>query len=316
LRVLITGATGFVGKHLITYLQGCNLVTLGRTTASSDVNVVHHTSSFDIDADYSDALQSVDVVVHCASVIQSSAVSKESQLLEMRDFNVRATQQLAMQAIASGAKKFIYLSSAKVNGETTEINRPFRESDEVQPTDAYAISKYEAEQVLNEAFKDVEASLIIVRPPLVYGDGVKGNFKSMIALAGLPLPLPFALFTENKRSMIYVSNLVDFIAVCIHSSAGDGTYLVADNEPWSTAGMFLFIYEALGCKNKLFPFPMSLFKVFLDGVGKRGIYERLCSSLELDNSLARSTFNWSPPFSAKEGILQTVSSCLKQEEAK
>jgi len=219
--------------------------------------------------------------------------------------NVKATERLARMAAASGVKRFIFMSSIKVNGERT-FDRSFTDADSPRPEDAYGISKWEAEQALARIAKETGLELVVLRAPLVYGPGVKGNFLRLMRLIARGAPLPFAS-VANRRSLVYVGNLVDAISACIEVPAAAGnTYLVSDGEDVSTPELIRALAAALGVPLRLFPLPPAVLKISGALVGKRGAIDRLTQSLQVDSSRIRAGLGWRPRFTLTEGIEQTA----------
>jgi UDP-glucose 4-epimerase len=215
--------------------------------------------------------------------------------------NYHATVRLAQTAKDLGVKKFIFTSSIQVNGESTQTE-PFSEISKPIPANSYALSKLEAEKALQNICSNMD--LIIIRPPLLYGPHCKGNFQSLIKLCKLPVPLPFGLSTNNKRSLLYVGNFSDFVIRCIESSGKTGIYLIADDIPLSTASMIKLIRESLGSRSLLMPIPYL--DNFLQLIGKKDVATKLLGSLEVDITKAKKDFNWTPPYTPKEGIYRTI----------
>ena len=300
MKIAITGATGFVGQHLIEELISKNLaseklVIIGRSSIDLP-NTTFFKRPIDKAADYNKALKSVNVVVHCAARAHIMNESLEDPLTEFRGINTFGTLNLAQQAAANGVKRFIFISSIKVNGEQTDSGEPFRANNKNIPTDPYGLSKYEAEVGLREIAKNTGMEVVIIRPPLVYGPGVKANFSAMIKLASKGWPLPFGGLIHNQRSLVSVDNLVDLIITClVHPNAGDEVFLVSDNEDLSTAGMFKRLSVACGKTGFLIPIPAFIFKVAFKFMGKANFYQRLCGSLQVDISETCEKLNWQPP---------------------
>jgi nucleoside-diphosphate-sugar epimerase len=228
-------------------------------------------------------------------------------LTEFRRVNVEGTANLARQAAAAGVGRFVFLSSIKVNGEFTEIGRPFTAESLPAPEDAYGVSKYEAEQLLHQIAVETGMEVVIIRPPLVYGPGVKANFESMMRWLAHGVPLPLAAVTENRRSLVLRDNLVDLILTCLsHPGAANQTFLVSDGEDLSTADLLKHMGAALGHPARLFYIHPSLLKIGATVVNKPGIYQRLCGSLQLDITKTRQMLGWTPPVSVYEGLRCTA----------
>jgi len=237
-----------------------------------------------------------------------------SPLDEYREVNTAGTLNLAKQAEAAGVERFIFISSIKVNGEHTELEFPFKPEVNGVPEDPYGLSKYESEIGLREIAKETGMEVVIIRPPLVYGPGVKANFACMVKLAFKSLPLPFGDMTKNCRSLVSVDNLVDLIITCIdHPKAANETFLVSDNDDLSTAQMFRRLSIACGKSGSLLPVPTFLFNMFFKLIGKADIYQRLCGSLQVDISHTMETLNWQPPYTVDEGFAKTAKYYLENK---
>ena len=313
--VFLTGSTGFVGSALLSELQkspGYRVVCALRSAvspASDDVVVV---GNIDGTTDYSSALNGVDVVVHAAARAHIMRDEVSDPLAEYRKVNVEGTLNLAKQAVAAGVKRFIFISSIGVHGLNS--SRPFKETDTESPHDAYAISKYEAEQGLRKLANETGLEVVIIRPPLVYGGAAPGNFRSLINLASKPVPLPFGA-VNNHRSMVYVGNLVSFIIRCIqHPAAANQTFLVSDGEDVSLRNLVTYIRLCLGRSPRLLPVPVGLFKLAGALTGKRGVVDRLVGDLQVDSTKARTLLEWVPPFTVSQGIEATVADFMNKDK--
>jgi nucleoside-diphosphate-sugar epimerase len=249
------------------------------------------------------ALRSVGQVVHLAARVHVMNDKSTDPLSEFRRVNVEGTANLARQAAASGVRRFVYLSSIKVNGEFTQEGRPFTANDPPAPEDHYGVSKYEAEQALRQIAADTGMEVVIIRPPLVYGPGVKANFESMMRWLARDVPLPLAAVTQNIRSLVALDNLVDLIVTCLnHPAAANQTFLVSDGEDLSTAELLKRMGAALGYPARLFYVPPLFLKIGAQLVNKPGIYQRLCGSLQLDIAKTRQLLGWTPPVSVDGGL--------------
>ncbi len=259
------------------------------------------------ETDWTVALRSVDQVVHLAARVHVMNDKSRNPLAEFRQVNVESTANLARQAAAAGVRRFVYLSSIKVNGEFTQEGHPFTADDAPAQEDPYGVSKHEAEQALRHIAAGTGMEVVIIRPPLVYGPGVKANFESMMRWLARGVPLPLAAVSENRRSLVALENLVDLIVTCLsHSAAANQTFLVSDGEDLSTAGLLRRIGAALGQPARLFYVPPSLLKLGAQAVNKPGIYQRLCGSLQLDIAKTRELLGWTPPVSVDEGLRRAV----------
>lgn len=317
-KILITGASGFIGKTLCKTLSISNRFVRG-AVRSMDLNSsntdVEYVSVGDINTktNWKDFLVGIDYVIHCAGRAHIMNETEKNALKIYRSINVDATKQLAEQSAAAGVKKLIYLSSVKVNGESTHNNLNlksinnqnkyiFKHNDNSNPGDPYSISKFEAEKVLWELSSKTGLEVTVLRLPLVYGNGVKGNLASLIKLIKSNIPLPLSS-VKNQRSMIGIDNLVDLLIRCIdHPDASGKTFLVSDGDDLSTPDFIKQIANSIGCKVLLFPVPIFLLKFLALILGKQKEINRLVGSLKIDSSYVQKVLNWTPPVSVKEGI--------------
>jgi nucleoside-diphosphate-sugar epimerase len=237
-----------------------------------------------------------------------------SPLEEFRNINTAGTERLARQAAQAGVRRFVYVSSIKVNGERT-FEIPFRESDEPKPEDPYAVSKWEAEQALRRIADETGMEVAILRPPLVYGPGVKGNFLTLLRLVRSGVPLPLAS-VDNRRSFVSLDNLVDLIITCVqHPAAAGEAFLVADGEDLSTPGLIRRIARSMGTPERLFGFPPVLLQAASRAIGKRAVCERLCGSLQVDASKANRVLGWQPVSSLDEAMNKMTSWFMDYQRA-
>jgi len=260
------------------------------------------------DIDWGGSLAGVDVVVHLAArvhIVNDNAPDLKEQY---RAVNVQATMNLALQSVEAGVKRFVFISSVKVNGELTPAKRPFTEGDSPNPSDAYGISKAEAEASLRQLATNTGLEVVIVRPPLVYGPGVKANFAALMRAVLRCLPLPLAR-VDNLRSLISIDNLVDIIIRCTsHPNAANQTFLVSDNHDVSTPDLVRTMSRAAKLPDRLFPVPVSWLRFAATLIGRRSAVDRLCGNLQLDISKVKTLLSWIPPVSLEEGIRRTMSS--------
>jgi nucleoside-diphosphate-sugar epimerase len=232
---------------------------------------------------------------------------ERDSLAEFRRVNVDGTLHLARQAAQAGVRRFVFLSSIKVNGDETHSGHPFAADDKAVPNDPYGLSKYEAEQGLRALSDETGLEVIIIRPPLVYGPGVKANFLTMMKFVRRGIPLPLGEITENRRSFVFLDNLVNLIVTCIdHPSAANKTFLVSDGEDLSTALLLRRMANALNRPSRLFPVPTGLLILSAKILGRPEIARRLCGSLQVDMTKTRELLNWSPPVSVDEGLRRTA----------
>ncbi len=256
--------------------------------------------------DWSVALIGVSSVVHTAARVHVMKDQSINPLAEFRRVNVAGTLNLAQQAAAAGVKRFVFISSIKVNGEQTQKGRPFTEKDVAYPLDLYGISKYEAEEGLFRVAKETGMEVVIIRPVLVYGPDVKGNFLSMMHWLHKGIPLPLGAI-NNARSLVALDNLVDLIITCLHHpAAANQTFLVSDGEDISTTQLLQYAASAMGVSSRLMPVPALIIQVAAKLLGKGEVAQRLCGNLQVDISKARQLLGWVPPISVKEGLRRAV----------
>jgi nucleoside-diphosphate-sugar epimerase len=253
-------------------------------------------------ADVSTLLPSVDVLIHAAARAHLMKDEVADPLAEYRRVNVEGTLNVARQAAAAGVKRFVFISSIKVNGEATVKGKAFHADDIPAPEDAYGLSKLEAEQSLVKLAAETGMELVIIRPPLVYGPGVKGNFASMIKLVGKELPLPLGAI-HNKRSLVGIDNLVDLIIRCIdHPAAANQVFLAGDGEDLSTTELLRGVGRAMGKSARLIPVPAGLLQLGATVLGRKAMAQRLLGSLQVDISKTCELLNWKPPYTVEEGL--------------
>lgn len=310
MRVLITGINGFVGKALGLYL--CDRVDLVRGSLwKASHNISDKVDSIvvgniDEETDWGEALSSIDVVIHTAARVHVMSDKVSNPLAEFRKTNVDGTKNLAIQAAKAGVKRLVFISSIKVNGESTCKNEPFRYSDLPSPQDPYGISKYEAEKELKQISEDTGLEVVIVRPPLVYGPGVKANFHNMMKWVRKGIPLPLGGI-DNRRSFVSLYNLVDFIYCCSkNQNAANKTFLVSDDEDISTTNLLKKIAKKMGKKSRLIPVSSKLISTAAWLLGKGDFAKRLLGSLQLDISYSKNELGWSPVVSVEESLEKTV----------
>jgi nucleoside-diphosphate-sugar epimerase len=302
---LISGYSGFVGSHLVEAVKSdYQLALLGRRP--SNVGTVF-THSLDSNSIYNDALDGVDVIIHCAARVHIMNDDSTDPLEDFRAINVAGTLNLAKQAVEAGVKRFIFLSSIKVNGESTTDKVAYTAFDKSVAEDPYGVSKAEAEQELLVVGKQTGMEIVIIRPPLVYGEGVKANFAALLKLVGKGLPLPFRFIKQNKRSMVSVYNLVDLIKTCIeHPKAANQVFLVSDDDDLSTAQMVALMAKVQGKRNLALPVPVWCFKLLGKLLNKRDVIDRLTGSLQVDIEHTKTTLHWQPPYSVEHGFKLAV----------
>lgn len=310
MTILITGADGFVGAALCNRLRNEVIPLRGvvrrlKSPLDSDQNMV---AVGDISArtDWSSAIQDVTEVVHLAARMHLMNESSPDLISEFRRVNVEGTASLARKAAAHGVRRFVFLSSIKVNGELTGPGQPFTATDAPSPEDPYGVSKCEAEQMLWQIATETGMEVVVLRPPLVYGPGVKGNFIRLMRVIDKPLPLPLGAI-QNQRSLIYLDNLVDAIRVCLtHPKAAGKTFLVSDGEDVSTPELIRRVAAALGRRPLLLPIPVSWMKWAGAFLGKRAAVDRLLGSLCVDMIPLREELGWNPPYTMQAGLEATA----------
>jgi len=306
-QILITGSTGFIGIALIARLaeENFNIRAIVRnnkaTTFNEEVKVIN-VGELTTSINWKQALEGVDVVIHLASRVHIMNDQAADPTAEYQRINVDASLNLARQAADLGVKRFIYLSSIKVHGEFTELSRPFVADDMLFPQSSYAISKYQSELGLRELSIESEMEIVIIRPPLVYGPGVKANFLSMMKWLSRSIPLPFGRI-HNLRSLVAIDNLVDLIVKCIdHPAAANQAFLVSDGEDLSTPDLLYRMGVALDKPVRLIPIPVLWLQFFSYLFGFDSTFERLCSSLQVDISKTQKLLGWDPIIGVDEGL--------------
>jgi nucleoside-diphosphate-sugar epimerase len=307
--VLVTGAQGFVGLPLSAVLVKLGYQVRAAVRGSFQVNEGQETLSVgDINGDtvWTEALADIAVVIHLAARVHVMNETAADALSAYRKVNVEGTVNLAQQAVQAGAKRFIFISSIKVNGEGTVLGHPYNEEQVPTPVDAYGISKYEAELALQQLAKDTGLEVVIIRPTLIYGPGVKANFKAMMGCLALGIPLPLGSI-HNQRSLLALDNLIDLIQVCItHPAAANQTFLASDGEDLSTPELLTAMAAALGKTARLIKLPERLLMMGAKLLGKQAMAQRLCGSLQVDSSKARVLLGWQPPVSVQEALYKVA----------
>lgn len=309
--ILVTGATGFVGRHLCEDLaqRGVPFRPVSRR------NLADHVTIPDINArtDWSEALSGIDCVIHLAARVHVMHEREADPLAAFRAMNVDATLNLARQAAKARVRRFVYVSSIKVNGETTADGRPFRADDAPAPQDPYGVSKAEAEQSLLELGRRTGLDIVIIRPPLVYGPGVGANFRLLMRWAGSGIPSPFGC-CRNSRSLVYVGNLTDLlITAADHPAAANQVFLVSDGEDLSTKTLFRMMAERQGKKATSLPVPVKAMQTVASLLGKASLSDRLLKNLEVDIAKTETVLAWKPRYSVKQGLQKTLFDGVGQE---
>ena len=316
MRLAVTGADGFVGRHVcrtalargiavrpIVRDETCAERFGGLCTCASSPVVV---GDIGPSTDWTAALDGVDAVVHLAARVHVMDEAAEDPLEAYREINVHGTEHLARSASAAGVSRFVFVSSVKVNGESTTGRAPFSERDVPAPEDPYGVSKHEAEQALARVGAETTLETVVVRPPLVYGPGVGGNLSRLLGMiaGGRPIPLGSV---RNRRSLIGVENLADVLVLCsMHPAAAGRTFMVSDGDDVSTADLVRRLAEGMGRPSRLVPVPLFLLKSGLGMIGKSEVYDRLAGSLEVDASVVRTVLDWTPPVPVRQGLLDTA----------
>jgi len=319
-RVLLTGASGFVGKALVSELVNSQFdirVAVRKPVPSLEQEVSQVVvSDISSSTDWLSMLDSVEVVVHLAARAHILSDTVLEPLVEFREVNTAGTLSLAEQAAKVGVRRFIFISSIGVNGNNNTV--PFFEGSPEAPQEAYAISKYEAEQGLLELAKTSDMEVVIIRPPLVYGPNAPGNFGSLVRWMNKSIPLPLGAI-HNKRSLVALDNLVNFIALCADRErspkAANEVFLISDNEDVSTTQLLRKVASAFGKKSWLIPVPVSWMTFAAKLLGKEDVAVRLFSSLQVDSSKARDLLGWKPVITMDEQLKKIADAVLNKKEA-
>lgn len=309
---LVTGASGFVGTALRRKFHFANIdFSSAVRTLDSVQNTQNHFGQIHVIGDlgsntcWSKALEGADAVIHLAARVHVMNDTASNPLQLFREVNTAGTLKLAEAAANAGVRRFIFLSSIKVNGEFTN-GRPFDETMPAAPQDPYAISKHEAEQGLRKIAENTSMEVVIIRPPLIYGPGVKANFLRLLYWVDRGIPLPLAKI-RNQRSLVAVDNLVDLLFTCLnHPAAANETFLVSDGEDLSTTELVRCIAKHMGRPDRLFSLPQTLMNFSASLLDRRPIVDRLSNSLQIDSSKARQLLQWQPPMSVDEAIGKTI----------
>ncbi len=320
-KILITGATGFVGGAIMHELLRLDMPIIAAVRKNSGLlpNAVKQIKISEISSNtgWMPALEGVDVVIHTAARVHVMDDSSADPLTEFRQVNTAGTLNLARQAAEVGVRRFVFISSIKVNGEMTLIDQPFKPNDNHIPTDSYGLSKYEAEQGLLIIAKETGMEVVIIRPPLVYGAGVKANFASMMKWMDKSIPLPFGAI-HNKRSLVALDNLVSFIIHCADykktPQAANQVFLISDNEDVSTTELLRKVTKAFGKKSALIPMPVCLMVLAAKLIGKGDVANRLFGSLQVDSSKARNLLDWKPVITMDEQLNKAVTAYLEKKK--
>lgn len=314
--VFLTGATGFVGGavlHRLVTEDVSVIAALREGSQTLDRNVpCFHFGSLEATS-WKEALAGVDVVVHCAARVHVMNDNETDPLAAFRAVNVQGTLNLALGAVEAGVRRFVFISSIKVNGEGTAPGQPYTAQDVPAPADPYGVSKLEAEQGLLALAAKTGLEVVIIRPVLVYGPGVKANFLNMMRWLDKGVPLPFGAI-NNARSLVALENLVDLIVTCIeHPAAANQTFLVSDGEDLSTTQLLRRMAAALGKRAHLLAVPGGLLSAVANLLGKKSLSQRLCGSLQVDISKTRSLLQWTPPVSVDKALTAVATHYLEHK---
>lgn len=323
MQLFITGASGFVGSALCQ-----TLVEHGHAVTA--VSRDHHfkktllfsehpsPASLELKADFADVasiqahLSKTEAIVHCAARVHQTQDTADDPLTLYRQVNCMATLTLAQAAAQAGVKRFVFLSSVKVNGEYSALDSPFRADDAVSTLDPYGLSKWEAEQGLRDIATQTGMEVVIIRPPLIYGPGVKANFFTMMRWLHRGIPLPFGAI-HNQRSLVALPNLVDFIEVCLsHPLAANQTFMISDQHDLSTTELLSSLGAALRRPARLVSVPQSWLELSLKAAGKASLAQRLCADLRVDAAPASVLLGWKPPVTVNQGLNATAEHFLAQ----
>jgi nucleoside-diphosphate-sugar epimerase/GT2 family glycosyltransferase len=315
-RVLVTGANGFIGKALCDALplNGCAVLGVVRKNPGPEQpGAIKHLAMGNIDerTEWAEALSGVDSVVHLAARVHVMNDTVADPLAEFRRVNVALTLNLARQAAEAGVRRFVFVSSVKVNGEKTAVGQPFTAEDTERPTDPYGISKLEAEKALIDLAGQTGMEVVIVRPVLVYGPGVKANFQAMMHWLRKGVPMPFGSL-DNRRSLVAIDNLVSLLVTClVHPAAANQTFLASDGEDLSVTELLQRTAANFGKPARLLPAPLFVLRIVGRLSGTEHIIQRLCDTLQVDISKTRRLLDWNPPLSVDAALKKTAQKMLE-----
>ena len=306
-RVLVTGGNGFVGAAVCARLRHDGVAAIGVVRGDSGSLGQVRGPDLAAQSDWRSLLSGCEVVVHTAARVHVQSGAAATRLDDFREVNVAGTLNVARHAAEVGVRRFVFISSIKVNGEASRPGEVFRATDIPRPEDAYAVSKFEAEQALQGLSATSGMELVIIRPPLVYGPGVKANFLNMMRWIERGVPLPLGSVTRNRRSLVALGNLVDLIVTCIdHPAAASQVFLAGDGEDVSTADLICRFGIALGVPVRLLPVPVWALHAGARLVGREALFQRLCGNLQVDISKARQLLGWKPQIGVDEGLRRVV----------
>lgn len=312
--VLLTGASGFIGRALAAKLVESRSVRAALRRPSSrclppSIDIIK--ASLSPEQSWNSALSGVSSIVHCAARVHVMTEDAVDPLVEFRRVNVEGTLCLARQAAIAGVKRFVFISSIKVNGECSLPDQPFTADQLTAPADPYSISKCEAENELRFLSREMGMEVVIIRPALVYGPGVKANFLEMMRWLNRGIPLPLGGICNNRRSLVYLDNLVDLAITCLdHPAAANQTFLVSDGQDLSTSDLLRRMATLMGVPARLIPVPIWIIRLCAKISSRSGVAQRLCDSLQVDISKNLELLGWSPPVNVDEGLRRTVDAFL------
>lgn len=315
--ILVTGGTGFVGSAVLARLVEDGTMPVRAAVRSAGAHIPPGIDKVLVgalaeDTDWRAALAGVSALVHCAARVHVMDETAADPLEEFRRINVQGTLALARQAAAAGVQRFVFVSSIKVNGEMTALGKPFTADDAPAPVDAYGVSKMEAEQALRALESESGMQVVIVRPPLVYGKGVKANFATMMRWLARGIPLPLGAI-HNRRSLVALDNLVDLIVTCVrHPQAAGQTFLVSDGQDPSTTELLQRMGRAMGRPARLIPLPAVCLTLGASLLGKRDVAQRLCGSLQVDIGKTRRLLGWTPPLTLDQGLQKAAKGTVRE----
>lgn len=315
-RILVTGANGFVGRALCNYLSAAGVAHVGTVRSAAKCLLPNRVVVGEIHAqtDWRPALTDVSVVIHLANRAHVMQETAADPLAVFRAVNVEGTLNFARQAAAAGVQRFVYVSSIKVNGEQTGA-RPFAPDDTPTPSDPYGISKWEAEQGLARLGRETGLEIVVIRPPLIYGPGVKANFLRLVLAVRRGMPLPFGL-VHNKRSLVSVANLCSALLACAtHPAAAGQTFLVSDGVDLSTPELIRAIAAGAGRPARLLPVPPAAMLLVARLLGKGEVAKRVLGSLQVDASALTRKLGWKPPFAAREELAESARHAVEERQS-
>ena len=316
MNILLTGATGFIGQAVIRDLLAHTSYHISALVRRASDSLPGGIDRIEVDAidgntDYSNILAGFDVIIHLAARVHRLNENRETAYYAYKSINVDGTLNLARQAAAAGVSRFIFLSSIKVNGESTRPGRPFKADDPPNPSDPYAISKYESELGLASLAESTGMEFVVIRPPLVYGPGVKANFQRLMGLIRKGLPLPFGSI-DNLRSLVSIDNLTSLIRHCIdHPKAANKVFLVSDDRDVSTPELLRMIASGMQLRSRLIAFPKATLNLVASLFGKEEIARRLLDNLQVDITKTKSELGWQPESTMEEAVRQTAINYLQ-----